>query len=315
MTPHPFFKAIIDLYRETERPSFHQVDVATAREMLRWTTAAAPVPPDLPDLASVEDRDFPGPHGSVRVRIYNPSDPAAGTIVYFHSGGWVIGDLASADATCRRLAHGARSRLISVDYRLAPEHPFPQPLDDAFAAVLWAAEEWPEPVLVGGESAGGNLAAASAIRARGQERPRLAGQWLAYPVTDHDFETRSYRDIGPKNWLLPTADMQWFWDHYCPPETDRTNPEVSPLRVGDARGLPPTMIVLGELDPLRDEGLAFAARLAQEGVSVTCRCDAEMVHGYLGAAGVVPAAAEALQASANWIRARLHSGDQSKERS
>lgn len=304
MHPHPYFQAVVDLYRETNRPNFHQVDVDTAREMLRRTASAAPLPTDLPQLARVENREIPGPHGPISLRIYEAHD-AAGTVVYCHSGGWVIGDLDSADPTCRRIAGLARCRLVSVDYRLAPEHPFPQPLDDAFAALAWAAGEWAGPVLVAGESAGGNLAAACAIRAREAGGPLLAGQWLAYPVTDHDFETLSYREVGSRNLLLPTADMQWFWDHYCPPGVDRTDAEVSPLRLGDARGLPPAMVVLAELDPLRDEGFAYAARLASGGVAVTCRCDPAMLHGYLGAAGAVPAVAEALRASADWIRARL----------
>ena len=305
MEPHPFFQAVIDLYRRTDRPFFHQLSAGDARELLRQTTAAAPVPNDVPELAKVENRSIVGPHGLVPLRIYEPRDPLSGTLVYFHSGGWVIGDLDSADATCRRLASAARCRVVSADYRLAPEHPYPHPLDDAYAALEWTAGNWPEPLVVGGESAGGNLAAACAIRARERGGPRLGGQWLAYPATDHDFTTGSYEDIGPRNWLLSTADMRWFWDHYCPPGVDRSHPEVSPLRLEDCRGLPSAMVVVGELDPLRDEGLAYAARLADDGVSVTTRRDGAMLHGYLGAAAAIQIAAEAVRASGDWIRMRL----------
>jgi len=304
MRPHPYYQAVIDAYRAVNRPFFHQVSPQEAREMLLAGVAAAPAPTDLPDLAAVEDRAIDGPHGPIPLRIYTPRD-AAGCLVYFHSGGWVIGNRDTADATCRRLAGLAGCTLVSVEYRKAPEHPFPEPLDDAFAAVEWAATAFPSALLVGGESAGGNLAAACAIRARDGGGPAIAGQWLAYPVTDHDFATLSYREVGDRNWLLSTADMRWFWDQYCPNEELRHQADASPLRVARAAGLPPAMIVVAQLDPLRDEGLAYGARLAREGVQVVTRCDPDMVHGYLGAAGAIAAAAEALAESARWMRARL----------
>jgi len=305
MQPHPYYQAIIDLNREAGRPFFHQMEPEEAREQLRATLALAPIPPDLPDLKSVEDRSFEGPNGAIPVRVYAPHDALGGTLVYFHSGGWVIGDLASGDNTCRRLAGKARCTVVSVEYGKAPELPYPGPLDDAWAALLWARAEFGGPLVVGGESAGGNLAAACAIRAREEGGPALAGQWLVYPVTDHDFETGSYRSVGDRNWLLSTADMRWFWDHYCPAGVDRSGPLLSPLRIADASGLPAAMVVVGQLDPLRDEGLAYAAKLAIAGVAVTTRCDPAMIHGYLAAAASIPAAAEAVGESARWIRARL----------
>jgi len=304
-TPHPYHQAIIDTYAAAGRPFFHQVTPAEARAMLRAGLTMAPPPVGLPTLASVVDETIPGPYGPIGIRRYLPEGAALGSCVYFHGGGWVIGDLDLADTTCRRIAAGAQAEIISVDYRLAPEHPFPQPLDDSFAALEWAARERPGPLLVIGESAGGNLAAACAIRARDASGPALAGQCLAYPVTDHHFETGSYRAFGDRNWLLSTADMRWFWDHYCPAGTDRTHPEVSPLRADDLSDLAPGFILAGQLDPLRDEALAYAARLAQAGVTVTCRCDSAMVHGYLAAAAMVPAAAEALADAVKWIKTRL----------
>ena len=305
MQPHPYYQAIIEANRVAGRPFFHQLTPQEARAQLRATLAGAPTPPDLPDLARVEDRTIAGPHGTIPLRIYVPHDSAGGIVVYFHSGGWVICDLASGDGTCRRLAGQARCTVVSVEYGKAPELPFPGPLDDAWAALEWAAGEWGGPLLVAGESAGGNLAAACAIRARDEGGPALAGQLLAYPVTDHDLTTASYREIGERNWLLSTADMSWFWDHYCPAGIDRAQPLASPLRVATAAGLPPAMVVVAQLDPLRDEGLAYAAKLAGDGVAVVTRCDPAMTHGYLGAAGTLPAAAEAVAESARWVRARF----------
>lgn len=304
-TPHPYYQAIIDAYATAGRAYFHQVTPQEARAMLRASLAAAPPPVDLPALEAVVDETISGPNGPVPIRRYLPAGQTTGTAVYFHAGGWVIGDLDFADATCRRLAAAAGAEIISVEYRLAPEYKFPAPLDDAFAALQWAAAHRPGPLLVMGESAGANLAAACAIRARTEGGPALAGQCLAYPVTDHDFATASYRELGDKNWLLSTADMRWFWDHYAPPGIDRTNPLLSPLRVESTTGLPPAIIITGELDPLRDEGLAYAAKLQASGVPVVTRCDAAMVHGYLGAAGAIPLAAEALAQIARWSREQL----------
>lgn len=299
---HPYHQAIIDANLAAGRPYFHQLSHHDARELLRAGIAAAPRATDLPALASVEDREIDGPLGPIAVRIYLPLGEALGTCLFFHGGGWVIGDLDQTDATCRRLASQSQCRIVSVDYRMAPEFIYPHPLNDCWAALEWAAGMFSGPLLVAGESAGGNLAAACAIRARERGGPALAGQLLAYPVTDHDFETRSYREIGGRNWLLSTADMRWFWNHYCPAGVDRNNPEISPLRLDDTRGLAPAMMLLGEFDPLRSEGLAYVAHLGEGGVPVALRCDSQMIHGYLAAAGSVPVAAAAIEDAARWMR-------------
>lgn len=305
MELHPYYQDILDAYADASRPAYHESTPVEARAMLRATMAATPAPTGLPEMESVVDCQIDGPNGAIALRIYTPVERKTGVCVYFHAGGWVIGDLDFSDATCRRLCAAAGCVLVSADYRLAPEHPYPQPLDDAFAALEWAAAQYPGRVVVAGESAGGNLAAACAIRARARGGPSIAGQWMAYPVTDHACDTASHQDIGERNLLLSTADMKWFWNHYCPPGIDRSVPELSPLRASDAAGLPPAMIVVAELDPLRDEGLAYAARLAGAGVAVTTRCDPGVVHGYLGAAAAIAAAAEAVAESGRWIRARL----------
>lgn len=304
MTVHAYYQAILDLYTSSGRPFFHQVSPREAREMLAASLAAAPPPTGLPPLADVIDAHIEGPHGPIPIRRYRPEGEVLGICPYFHSGGWVIGTLDFADATCRRLAAASGAEVVSVDYRLAPEHPYPEPLDDAWAAVEWAAAQG-APLLLVGESAGGNLAAACAIRARDAGGPPIAGQLLAYPVTDHALDTMSHRTVGAENLLLSTADMRWFWDHYAPQGVDRSDPMVSPLRVPDAAGLPPALILVAQYDPLRDEGLAYAGKLADAGVAVATRNDPGMLHGYLGAAGAVPLAAEALAEAGGWIRERL----------
>lgn len=304
-TIHPYYQAILNVFRELDRPQFHQLTPEEGRAMLRAGTVAAPLPTDLPELAEVRDFPVPGPHGPIPVRRYVSKGPALGTCIYFHAGGWVIGDLDFCDATCRRLADATGCEIISVDFRMAPEHPFPVPLDDCYAVVEWAARERKGKLAVFGESAGGNLAAACAIKARNAAGPAIAAQVLAYPVTDHDFETPSYAELGGRGWMLTTADMRFFWDHYCPEGTDRTDPLASPLHLANAAGLPPAFICVAQLDPLRDEGLAYARKLASAGVEVETRCDPGVLHGYLAGAAAVPQSAEALASVAAWLRRHL----------
>lgn len=310
---HAYYQAIIDAYAQAGRPYFHQVEPQEARAMLKAGMAAAPPPVNMPAAATVTDFEIDGPHGAIAVRSYAPAGGHSGAVVYFHSGGWVIGDLDQADTTCRRLADASGAEVLSIDYRLAPEHPFPQPFDDAYAAVLWAAQARPRPLLVMGESAGGNLATACTLKARDTGGPQLVGQVLAYPVTDCDFDTPSYIDVGSRNLLLSRNDMMWFWNHYCPSQLDRTHPYVSPLRAADLSGLPPAFIAVAELDPLHDEGLAYAARLRDAGVEVATRDDAGVLHGYLGAAGIVPASTEALSQIGAWIGARVAAAQVARE--
>lgn len=305
MTPHPYYQAILDAFAAAKRPAMHQLSPDGARAQLKAGLAAAPLPVGLPELAEVLDEMIEGPHGPIPIRRYVPKGEPIGTCTYFHSGGWMIGDLDFADATCRRLAGAIGAELVSVEYRKAPEHPYPQPLDDAHAALEWVAAHRPGPLAVIGESAGGNLAAACAIRTRDRGGPALVAQFLVYPVTDHDFTTASYREVGDRNWMISTTDMRWYWDAYCPAGVDRNAAEISPLRIADATGLPPAMVIVGEFDPLRSEALAYANKLAAAGVPVRSRCDPGMLHGYLGATAAVPLAAEAMAEAAGWLRERL----------
>jgi acetyl esterase len=257
-----------------------------------------------PDLREVHDVDLPVDGGSVRGRLYRPDgiEPLA-TVVYLHGGGWVTGDLEYSDALCRHLVADAGCTVLSVDYRLAPEHPFPTPLDDAYGALCWAARDLARggPLVIAGDSAGGALAAACALRARDEDGPRLAGQLLVYPVLDADFTRDSYVTNG-QGLLLGPPEMAWFWDHYLPAPEGRAHHLAAPLRAADLAGLPPAVLVVADLDPMRDEGLAYAARLTEAGVLLRLRHVPGLVHGFLRFSARVPAAA----AEASAIAAELH---------
>jgi Esterase/lipase len=206
------------------------------------------------------------------------------TLVYYHGGGWVIGDLDSHDETCRVLASEADCLVVSVDYRRSPEHKFPTPLEDCYTAFEWVFENAEsmqidtDSVLIGGDSAGGNLAAAVALLARDNEGPEIARQVLIYPVTDYGFDTPSYEENGDGG-LLSRADMEWFWDHYLRDEIDGKNPYASPLQARRLEGLPPTIVITCGLDPLRDEGATYAKRLEEAGVPVTYHNYEDCIHG------------------------------------
>ncbi|MBX3564167.1 MAG: alpha/beta hydrolase [Sphingomonas sp.] len=279
--------------------------------MLREQAAArratsAPTPG--PEIESVEDLSIQGPRGAIGARLYTPRDRPAGIIVYLHGGGWVIGDLNSADAVARVLADASGWAVLNVDYRLAPEHSFPAPLDDAWAALGWAAERFALPVMVAGDSAGANLATACALRACEAGAPELCGQILFYPVTDHDFDTASYRRSETEGYSLTRRDMRWFWDHYATPE-QRLHPQASPLRARDLAGMPPTFLVIAGYDPLHDEGLAYAERLRGAGVPVELRRYESMSHGFASMIGVIPQAEQVLREAGAWTAASSGASD------
>jgi acetyl esterase len=243
----------------------------------------------LPVVGRGEDHTLPGPAGPLRVRLTAPAAgadaPVAG-LVYFHGGGWVTGSLFSHEHLCRALALAAGVAVVSVDYRLAPEHPFPAAVDDAEAATCWIAREAaglgidPARLAVGGDSAGGNLAAVVARRLRDRGGPPLAAQVLLYPVIDADFETPSYL-ASADGYMLTRAGMMWYWDQYLPDHARRSDPNAAPLRAPDLAGLPPAVVATAEFDPLRDEGEAYARRLADAGVPVRRFVYDGLIHGFL----------------------------------
>ncbi|WP_170321867.1 alpha/beta hydrolase [Acrocarpospora pleiomorpha] len=228
-------------------------------------------------------------------------------VVYFHGGGWVMGDLEMHDSTCRTIAAGAQAVVVNVDYRLAPENPFPAPLDDCFDATRWAmanAASWGADgarTLIGGTSAGGNLAAAVAIRRRDIGATPLAGLLLLYPVLDCRMATRSYAEKA-EGYFLTAAEMRFFWDAYVQDGRDRAHPWLSPGLVEDVSGLPPTLVVTAEHDPLRDEGNAFARRLAERSSLVGLIEAPGQIHGFLTAFPDSAAAREGMHAVISAVR-------------
>ena len=301
--PHPQIQAL--LAASSGLPSFSDLTPAAARELLAQMAAGRPAVP-LPEVGEILDFNIQGPGGELGVRHYQPLTGAPrGTVVYLHGGGWVLGTPEISDPLCRILVHESGCEIFSVDYRLAPEFPFPAPLDDAFAALTWAAKRAPQrPLFIAGDSAGGNLAAACTLRARLAGGPGLAGQLLVYPVTDHDFDTASYRAHGTRNLVVTTKDMQWYWRHYVPDVVERDNPLASPLRAADLRGMPPALIIVAGLDPLCDEGESYARRLKAAGNPVELRRYDDMVHGFLGMIGFADIPNEAARAAGVWLHDR-----------
>lgn len=248
-----------------------------------------------PDVARVEEVTIPAEDGgSFPARILVANGTPRGVIVYYHGGGWVIGSIDEFDTLGRELAVRTGCAVVLAGYRKAPEHRYPVAARDAYAALLWAASDMPGlPIVVAGDSAGGNLAAVVAQRARDENGPAIALQVLVYPATDSDLDNGSYRD--PDNQLLLTRDaMVWFWDHYAPDPASRANPDASPLRAADLSGLPPALVLTAEYDVLRDEGEAYAERLRQAGVPVEFRRFEGQMHVFFTLVNVLPASAEAL---------------------
>jgi acetyl esterase len=264
---------------------------------------------ELPELASVEDRGIPGPAGEIPIRVYTPEARVAQPIVvYFHGGGFVIGSLSSHDPLCRVLAGRIPAIVVAVDYRLAPEHPFPAAAEDAYAAMRWVADHArelggdPARIAVAGDSAGGNLSAVVSLLARERGGPTLAHQMLIYPVTDFSFETRSHID-NAEGYLLTRPLMQWFLGHYFSGPTPRSDPRFAVLRVADLSGVPPATVLTAEFDPLRDEGESYGARLRAAGVPVTVMRYDGMIHGFLPQPALFAQAAEAIAAVSGALRA------------
>jgi acetyl esterase len=235
------------------------------------------------EVASVRDLSA----GSVPVRVYAPStDQLLPALVFFHGGGWVKGSLQSHDVVCRALANGAGCVVVSVDYRLAPEHRFPAAIDDAFASLQYVAAHAAElgidadRLAVAGDSAGGNLAAAAALLARDSGGPRLAQQLLIYPVLEYNLDTDSYL-ANADGFMLTREAMRFYWRHYLRSDADGDDPRASPLRASRFDGLPSALIITAEFDPLRDEGRAYALRLEAAGVPVTYSEYAGLVHGFV----------------------------------
>jgi len=287
----PQAEAILQNMAQMNVPPFHTLTPAGAREVM-GTMAALSSGPQV--AANVENLTIPGPAGQIPVRIYTPSgDGPFPVLVFFHGGGWVLCDLDTHDNLCRSLSNRACCIVVSVGYRLAPEHKFPAAVEDAYAATQWVAHNAhringdPARIAVGGDSAGGNLAAVVAIMARDRNGPRLIYQLLMYPVTDvASADTDSHRDYA-EGYFLNRADGTWFCYNYLNSEDDRFNPLVSPLLTPDLSRLPPALVITAEFDVLRDEGEAYAKRLKKAGVSAKYTRYKGMIHGFLSMDGLL----------------------------
>ena len=257
----------------------------TPEEARAYRAGLAALSGPAPPMARVEEHTLERADGNVRLRVLVPIEPPAGVIVYYHGGGWVVGSIDESDTLGRKLAERTSCTVVLVDYRLAPEHRYPAAVEDAYDALEWTSAHLGEiaaegaPVFVAGDSAGGNLAAVVAVRARDRNGPAIAMQILIYPVTDANVDRPSYMD--PENQLLLTRDsMIWFWDHYLPDVTRRTEPDASPLHTPDLAGLPPAVVLTAEHDPLRDEGEEYAQRLEEAGVPVDFQRHARQMHAF-----------------------------------
>jgi len=304
----PQAKALLDAM--PPMPDFDTIPLELLRQGMAAQNALAPDAEPVP-VAKVENRAIPGPAGEIPLRIYTPegSGPFP-VLVYFHGGGFVLCDLDTHDGTCRSLARAAEVVVVSVDYRLAPEHRFPAGPEDCYAATQWAAAHAAEiggdasRLAIGGDSAGGNLTAVVALMARDRGGPKLGFQLLIYPVTNFDFETVSYRD-NAEGYFLSTGMMRWFWRQYLEDPAHGAQPYASPLRAEDLAGLPPGLCITAGYDPLRDEGEAYAEKLRGAGNDVTLSRYPGMIHGFFGMDALLDEAKRAIAEASDALRKAL----------
>ncbi|MGZ4676950.1 MAG: alpha/beta hydrolase [Acidimicrobiia bacterium] len=302
----PQAQVVIDLI---ESLGFGTVTDATDPIELRHLMDAAAVQSTVV-VETVEDREAPGPHGPVPVRVYRPAgaDPKP-LLVYYHGGGWVLGSLATHDDICRRLATAVDAVVVSVDYRMAPEHLFPAAVDDSFAALTWAhahAAELgadPDRLVVAGDSAGGNLGAVVSQLAR-SAGPAISFQLLVYPVTDFEFTSVSMNE-NAEGYYLSRDMMRWFYGRYLNDPTEGADPRVSPLRATDLGGLPPAFVITAQYDPLRDQGIAYAEALRAAGNDVAMTMYEGLFHGFFGMLADIDAAKVAFDDAVAAVRAAI----------
>ncbi|TCJ36999.1 alpha/beta hydrolase [Parafrankia sp. BMG5.11] len=309
MTINPQVDALLTQMRQFPAPDFNTATPAEVR-----AASDNPLAFGLaPEVALVRDLTVPLPGRSLAARLYVPERGAgpAPLTIYFHGGGWVVGTLDTHDRTCRALTLASGSAILSIAYRLAPEHPYPEPLEDCYGALEWAAANSKAlgvdaaRLAVAGDSAGGNLAAATAILARDRGGPALCHQLLIYPVTDVDFSRPSYRENGEAGGFLTTAMMRWFWSHYLAGRTTDETPLAVIAQVEDLAGLPPATVLTAQYDPLRDEGEAYASRLKGAGVACQHWTAPGMIHGFVSLFEAVPDAMPWIQRMGARLRQAL----------
>jgi len=303
----PQVAAVLAKIRLAGNPEYWQMSPAQAREWHNRKAGILDIPPE--PVHAVEDRIVRAIEADVPVRIYSPraSQSPLPVLVWLHGGGHVVGSLQSYDALCRKLALSADCIVVSVDYRLAPEHKFPAGVVDSFAALKWAARHAAEiggdatRIAIGGDSAGGNLAAVGAILARDAGDPALVFQLLVYPRTARDEDSPSHHALG-EGYMLTRKVILWFHDHYRASDSDRHDFRYAPLIATDLSRLPPALVIVGEYDPLRDDGIAYAARLRDAGNEVELADYAGMVHPFFSMGGAIDAGRRAMVQATNALR-------------
>jgi len=303
----PQVRVLLDRVKQSTLPPFHAVEAEEARRMYREACRA--LQPEPPTVEGLSELSFAGPGGPIAMRLYRgrgaPDTPVP-VIVFFHGGGFTVGDLDTHDVPCRTLANFARCAVLSVDYRLAPEHKFPAAFHDCVEAVRWTAENAarlgfdPERIVIAGDSAGGTLAAGATLALRGSD-VRIARHVLIYPGLDMRGGSQSHSEFA-KGYLLEREDILWFMGNYLKSEADARDWRASPMLAPDHSGLPPVHIITAGFDPLRDEGLAYADKLTASGAVVTYECFEGMIHGFVTMGGALAAADHALYRVAQAMR-------------
>jgi acetyl esterase len=309
---HPDAQAVCDLIVASGRPPWETLSPTEARAS--YTASRRLLQPDAPPVAEVQQLTADGPAGPIPLRLYRGNGADKGRpqpgVVFFHGGGWVIGDLESHDQPCRALANATPAIVVAVDYRLAPEHKFPAAADDAIVATRWIAQNAtrlgidPARIAVAGDSAGGNLAAVVSLDARDRGSPPIAAQVLIYPGTDMGLESPSHARYA-KQLPLTGAAMHWFVDHYLRTPSDAADWRASPLRAADFRRLPPALIITAGFDPLRDEGEAYAMALQRAGVRVEQVRFEGQIHGFVAMGKMIADADRAIARAAAFLRDAL----------
>ncbi|MGH9133283.1 MAG: alpha/beta hydrolase [Ilumatobacteraceae bacterium] len=306
----PLNDALTAFLTEMTASGVKSIAESTPEEVRSLTAGLAELFGSGPDMERVEDHVIPVEGGSIAARVLVPSASPRGVLIYYHGGGWVIGgNVDEFDTLGRKLAGRTGCAVVLVDYRLAPEHRYPTAVDDSYAALLWVNERIADiagavvPIIVGGDSAGGNIAAVVARRSRDRGGPPIALQALIYPVTDADLDNSSYT-AAENQLMLDRSGMVWFWDHYLPDVERRVEPDASPLRADDLSGLPPAIVLTAEYDVLRDEGEAYADRLAAAGVAVDRHRHEGQMHGFFTLL-MLPGHEDAIDQIASSIDARL----------
>jgi acetyl esterase len=306
MSLDPIAAGLLQQMEDAGAPPMHTLAPTEAREMAQAFHALAGEPEEV---AQTQEFSIPVDGGEIAITLITPRGLAgvSGCLLYYHGGGWVIGSRETVAPACHALASRGSCRVANVEYRLSPEHKFPTPLDDCYAVLKWFIENGESvqvdasKIAVGGDSAGGNLAAAVALRARDEGLDNIKLQLLIYPVTNFAFDTASYEDNGD-GYLLTKDMMSWFWNHYLSNSSDGEHPYASPLRAKDLSGLPQTVVYTAEFDPLRDEGEAYANKLRSAGVDVHLTRFDGQIHAFFQMGGVFPAATAAYDDAGRHLR-------------